>query len=185
MRSYEVARNVFSFIEFCGWALVVIGGVVGIGMAASVSEYGGAGATVSSLLVGGSIAFAGLVSVAFVQAGRATVDTAEYTQQMLQIARDQLEVSRQGLKQDDTSPQSYVTAVETDGGNKTSGKATFTEELPEPKPASNDHSVTQNSDDSIEYRGVNIVHVGGNYLVGGTPYRSVDFAKKAIDRSLK
>ena len=56
-------------------------------------------ATLTGLLPGLAISFAGFIGLALVQIGRAAVDTAEYTQQMLQIARDQLQVSKQGLNQ--------------------------------------------------------------------------------------
>ncbi|PWE34094.1 hypothetical protein DDZ14_02750 [Maritimibacter sp. 55A14] len=48
------------------------------------------------------------------QNGRATVDMAEYTQQMLKIARDQLEVSKQALRQGGALDQGYA-ALNTTG----------------------------------------------------------------------
>jgi hypothetical protein len=99
MRSYEVARKILSFLEFCAWFVVVIGVVIALIGAGGGSRYGGVGAGFLAMAPGIGIGMAGLMLVAFVQMARATVDTAEYTQQMLKISRDQLEVSKQGLKQ--------------------------------------------------------------------------------------
>lgn len=97
MRSYETARTLFSFLAFWAWCVVIAGVLVALVSAAGASQYGGAGAGLLATAPGIGIGIAGLILVAFVQMGRATVDTAEYTQQMLKIARDQLEVSQQGL----------------------------------------------------------------------------------------
>ena len=108
MRSYEVARTLFSFLAFCAWSIVVVGVLVALIGAGGGSRYGGAGAGLLAMVPGLSIGIAGLLLVAFVQIGRATVDTAEYSQQMLKVARDQLDVSKQGLKQDQALSQSFA-----------------------------------------------------------------------------
>jgi len=97
MRSYEAARTLFSFLAFCAWSVVIIGVLVALIGAGGGSRYGGAGAGLLAMAPGIGIGISGLILVAFVQMGRAGVDTAEYTQQMLKIARDQLEISRQSL----------------------------------------------------------------------------------------
>jgi hypothetical protein len=111
MRSYEVARTLFSFLAFCAWSIVVVGGLVALIGAGGGSRYGGAGAGLLAMVPGLSIGIAGLLLVAFVQIGRATVDTAEYTQQMLKISRDQLEISKQGLNTQNSVPATYTGVV--------------------------------------------------------------------------
>jgi len=111
MRSYEAARSLFSFLAFVAWSVVVIGVLVALMSAAGGSQFGGSGAALLAMIPGIGIGITGFILVAFVQMGRATVDTAEYTQQMLQLSRDQLEVSKQGLKLKDAGPQTFAAAV--------------------------------------------------------------------------
>ncbi len=64
------------------------------------------------MVPGIGIGITGFILVAFVQMGRATVDTAEYTQQMLKLSRDQLEVSKQSLKVQNSAPQTFAAATQ-------------------------------------------------------------------------
>lgn len=89
MKSYEVARKFFSFFEVVGWIGVGLGVLVGV----AVAEKAGA----SGLIFGAVLSIASLFSIVILQVGRATVDTAEYSQQMLKIMRDQQVRSRHGL----------------------------------------------------------------------------------------
>ena len=50
----------------------------------------------------------GLVMLVMAQMGRAGVDTAEYSQQMLQASRDHMEVSRQLVRQGEKLEQGYA-----------------------------------------------------------------------------
>jgi hypothetical protein len=99
MRSYEAARSLFSFLAFVAWMVIIAGVLIALIGAKGASIYGGAGAGLLAAMPGIGIAMMGFLQLAFVQIGRAGVDTAEYTQQMLKISRDQLEVSQQSLKQ--------------------------------------------------------------------------------------
>lgn len=111
MRSYEAARSLFSFLAFCAWSVVIIGVLVALVAGEGGSRYGG-GAGLLAMVPGIGFGLAGLLLVAFVQMGRATVDTAEYTQQMLKVARDQLEVSKQALNQGSAVGKSFVGITE-------------------------------------------------------------------------
>ena len=119
MRSYEAARSLFSFLAFIAWSVVVIGVFVALISAAGASKYGGGGAGLLAMVPGIGIGITGFILVAFVQMGRATVDTAEYTQQMLKLSRDQLEVSKQGLKLQNAVPQTFVAAAQTKSTQET------------------------------------------------------------------
>lgn len=112
MRSYGAARSLFSFLAFMAWSVVVIGVIVALVSAAGASRYGSGGAGLLAMVPGLGIGIAGFILVAFVQMGRAAVDTAEYTQQMLKIARDQLEVSRQALTPGNRDVASFTAKVE-------------------------------------------------------------------------
>jgi hypothetical protein len=99
MRSYEAARSLFSFLGFMSWLVIIAGALAALAGAKASSIYGGGTAGLLAAMPGIGIAVLGFVLLAFVQMGRATVDSAEYGQQMLKIARDQLELSKQSLKQ--------------------------------------------------------------------------------------
>lgn len=114
MRSYEAARSLFGILAFLAWAVVAIGVVAAFIGAESVPSYAGDEMVLLALAPGIGIGILGLVLVAFVQMGRANVDTAEYTQQMLKISRDQLDVSRQALKQGASAPQGFAGMAQDD-----------------------------------------------------------------------
>ena len=100
MRSYGAARTCFSILGFLSWAVIIFGALialVGIGTMGQMSRgYGGPSmAGLAGVLPGAIVMFLGFLGLVGVQMGRATVDTAEYTQQGLKIAREQLEISKQ------------------------------------------------------------------------------------------
>jgi len=98
MRSYSTARKIFSFLEFVGWAVVVIGVIAVLALLQASSGYAPSGIGFMGFMAGMLIALVGLLFVGAVQSWRAQVDSAEYSQQMLKIARDQFEVSKESLK---------------------------------------------------------------------------------------
>lgn len=115
MRSYEAARGLFSFLGFCSWAVIVLGGIIAlVGGAAVGSGFGqdpsGAQAIMQAL-PGIAMSLLGVYGLALVQMGRAGVDSAKHGQQALQVARDHLEVSRQLIAQTHASPTSYKQAT--------------------------------------------------------------------------
>ena len=182
MRSYEVARSLFSFLAFCAWSIVVIGVLVALIGAGGGSRYGGAGAGLLAMVPGLSIGIAGLLLVAFVQIGRATVDTAEYSQQMLKVSRDQLEVSKQVLKLQNAVPQTFTTTMQTESGqetqksfasqtDKTSPQGRMVENL-KPEPT---------VDQSTIYQGKIIRDQKGKFIYKNMPFDTLLAAKESID----
>lgn len=173
MRSYEAARTLFSFLGFMAWLVIITGVLVALVGAGGGSRYGGAGAGLFAMVPGFSIATAGFIQLAFVQMGRATVDTAEYTQQMLKIARDQLEVSNQALKQGHDGAASFSTKSDTKQTEPEKGidskKVLIT---PNPK---------EEVSKDIEYNGKLIVSFGSAYHCNGVPFKTIEEAKHYID----
>lgn len=107
MRSYENARGLFSFLEFLAWSGAVLGiAIIFVSIEAASRSFGGAG--VLAAMPGIAISLFSLIWVAIIQVARAGVDTAELTQQSLKVARDQLEVSKQALKQGDIAQRSFA-----------------------------------------------------------------------------
>jgi hypothetical protein len=184
MRSYEVARTLFSFLAFCAWSIVVVGGLVALIGAGGGSRYGGAGAGLLAMVPGLSIGIAGLLLVAFVQIGRATVDTAEYSQQMLKVARDQLDVSKQGLKQQNAMPQSFSAAGKTGNSQRSepssSGQAGKTMAT---APSHRTGEVDKIPAAESEYRGKTIKSHNGRFTCEAIHFHTLDAAKEYIDSS--
>lgn len=102
MRSYEAARGLFSFMSFLAWTIIIIGGllaVLGAAQGHELNPYQPEVSTVLALIPGVLLCLLGFGLLAMSQVGRASVDTAEYSQQMLQLSRESLEVSKQSLRQ--------------------------------------------------------------------------------------
>ena len=112
MRSYEAARGLFSFLGICSWGIIIVGGIVAMAATAAIgSAMGGNAAGMKLLLAalpGAGISLLGLYGLALVQMARAGVDSAEYGQQSLGVARQQLEVSREALTQGKQLAASYA-----------------------------------------------------------------------------
>ena len=182
MRSYEAARSLFSFLAFMAWSSVVSGVLLALISAAGASKYGGSGAGIIAMVPGIVIAIVGCIQLAFVQMGRATVDTAEYTQQMLKLSRDQLEVSKQSLKAQNSAPQTFAAA--TQQGSNQDQKASFASQ------ANNAESSGQTISDSgpgnfvpedTIYRGKTIRAEKGKFLYKGVPFDTLGAAKDYVD----
>lgn len=190
MRSYEAARTLFSFLAFCAWSVVIIGVIVALIGASGGSRYGGAGAGLLAMVPGIGIAIAGLLLLAFVQMGRAGVDTAEYTQQMLKISRDQLEVSRQALKGDGHQPNRFEAIKKTEKpsvgfetGDFASNGGVIGKEEPTVKIPSAAPAMLEG--ETLEHFGTKITRENGMYVVGGMSYDSISHAKNYAERKAK
>ena len=185
MRSYEAARSLFSFLGFIAWSVVVLGVLVALVSAAGGSRFGGAGAGLLAMVPGVAIGIAGFILVAFVQMGRATVDTAEYTQQMLKIARDQLDVSKQGLNQGKVLEQGFA-ALKSAPEERPAASFADTTSDASPTKASNSQSKLKlapasKSVETIEYSGKEIHIENGKALYNGISFDTLGKAKDYID----
>lgn len=106
-RDYSFARSLFGFLSFIGWTLIVVGviySIVGASAGGTIGGYAGkGGGALLGFLIGmsaglGLVTF-GMLVLAVVQIGRAGIDKAENTQDLLGVARDQLAVLRTGQAQ--------------------------------------------------------------------------------------
>ncbi|MCK0138925.1 hypothetical protein [Aliiroseovarius sp. F47248L] len=174
LRSYDVARKTFSFLEFIGWSVVVLGIFVGLILASSAGRYAGDGQKFLLFLTGASGSLIGLFLVGAVQNWRAGVDSAEYGQQALKVAREQLEISKQSLKRQDTDSRSF-SAQKAVVGEKPG--ASF--ERTEPS-----LSRQSNGEDPGRHRGHNIYHIGSTYRAVGQVFPTHADAVAAIDAKL-
>lgn len=175
MRSYNMARSMFSIMEAIGWIVVVLSVVVGILLSATAGRYASGTEKLVLFLAGASGSIGGIVIVAAVQNWRANVDTAEYTQQMLKIARDQLDVSRQSLKSN-APPQSFFDAQADQTPAAPPTRSSFASA---PAPAKPEPSLaiesSSPSPDKIE-------QIDGKYSYNGIPFDSLEKAERYVEQ---
>ena len=187
MRSYQAARTFFSILGFLSWCIIVLGViVVVIGMAAAGQTGRGFGgpamAGLAMLPFGIVIAFLGFLGLVFVQSGRANVDTAELTQQGLKIAREQLEISKQALKQGAILEQGYAALQAAKANLQTEKPAASTSSYSDAKPATDIRSNgAPSSSDAIDHKGTTIRVVEAGYAVGDAVFDALDNAKAHIE----
>ncbi len=178
MRSYEAARSLFSFLGFCAWSVIVLGGLVAMVAGGAVSNgFGGSPSGLQVMLAaipGLTLALIGFLMLAQVQVGRTSVDTAEYSQQTLDVSRKQLEVSKQALELNRSRAASYegrmpVTAS-SEAVNEAGSAASYSNE-----PASDMGATKQASEPPAKNE---IVYKDGKYFVGVNSFLSrVDAAR--------
>jgi hypothetical protein len=178
MRSYGAARGLFSFISVAAWLFIIggaIGAVVGSAilqdMAHSNRDVAGLVGTIPGILV----SIMGFFTLAMAQMGRAGVDSAEYGQQMLQVARDHLDVSRQSLRKGDQPPTTYTAQKPVDDTSKSGGYATLSDRKALSVPAAEDARI------SLTYKGRTIISDHGNYQLDGRSYPSLEAVHAHID----
>ncbi len=163
MQSYSAARSLFSFIAFVAWSAIIVGGIVTFLAAVAISQFNGSlPAVISAALPGLVICLFGFLALVMVQIGRAAVDSAEYGQQALQVARDQLAFAKQvHLERDTHRPEtaaSFATA--------------------ETKPAAAPPAERQN----VTHNGTAITaNPDGTYLVSNQVFDTLDAAKTYLD----
>lgn len=130
-RSYEVARKIFSILEFVGWCVVVLGLIAGFVMVEGAGRYASDGQQFLLFLSGASGSIVGLFLVGLVQFFRSGVDSAEYAQQGLYVAREQLDVSRQLLKKQREDRHSFADLSTTDEQSAGAAFGSFASSSPE------------------------------------------------------
>lgn len=188
MRSYEAARSLFSMLSTLAWGLIVIGGILAFFGGASAAEmvrWNGGSALLAffmGMVPGLGLATAGFWSLVFAQIGRAGVDTAEYSQQMLQISRDQLEVSRQTLLQGEDVKNSFAALKAAPQGTPTSASyADLKAESKDEVPGSDQALPASSVPETVEYKGREIQTLEKGYQFSGLEFASLEAAKSYVD----
>ncbi|UWR13405.1 hypothetical protein [Sulfitobacter mediterraneus] len=197
MRSYETARSLFSFLEVMAWIMVVAGIIIAFGGASAASLFSRSSAGLMGALPGIVIAILGLFMVAQVQGNRATVDSAEFSQQMLKLTREHLEVSKQALKQGNSVAQSFAALPAPGESAPHAGFGTLaTETKPSKQRETLANRELQNSsegmpppgsmrpadDTAIKYKGKEIVFSEGRYSFAKMSFSSLERAESYIDQ---
>jgi hypothetical protein len=186
--NYGAARSVLGLAEIILWCGIGGGIILAIiaGGAAS-NGFGGVGAGLAAAMPGIAISVFSFIGVVMIQVAKASVDTADYTFQMLGIARDQLAVSKEANKQlkapqsfaeDRKSPPKHETrdqhAVQGQGANDARSSGTVST----PKLA---HSSATDAKD-WDYRSKRIHYTShGAFLVEGRTFETLEKAKLHVD----
>jgi hypothetical protein len=111
MRSYHAARAVFTLFSTLAWIVILAGGalaVISSGLAAERAGFGNEMVALMAAIPGAILSLLGFVMLVLSQIGRAGVDTAEYSQQILKASRDHMEVSQQLVRQGEKLEQGYA-----------------------------------------------------------------------------
>jgi hypothetical protein len=191
MRSYGAARSLFSIVSLFAWAMI-IAGVIGVFAGGSIAgewarwnrvpeEIGLLLGIVPGIILT-VIGFLGLVTA---QMGRSGVDSAEYGQQMLQIARDHLEISRQTLHKGEAPRLSFEALSE---GRSDAGTASYAGHLGQAGIAADPTSVPPDSMSQpalIAYKGREIAALEQGFHFAGTAFETLSEAQTHIDQLVR
>ena len=208
MRSYDTSRTIFGLVEALAWCGVIAGGFMfAIGMSAIFGS-GRMGGQVGVILMIPGVIFLvfGFLTIVMIQTARAGVDTAELTGQVLKVARDQLEVSQQLLRQNDTMRMSYAAlagkspedrplanygtlAAASNGKDKTSAPGLVPGSEGSDRsdlgtqilPATGTKAREALPHGAIPFLGYTILPQSGNFWVGDQFFTSLDAAKRYVE----
>lgn len=184
MRSYEAARSLFGFLSFLSWVVIIIGGFAALFGGAAASEMRGYGGELIGFMAGAVpgliLALMGFFGLVFAQIGRAGVDTAEYSQQSLQISREQLDVSRQALRHGEEVKNGFASlktqlatpAIASYFGHDTKAPETAPATTPAP---------TATYAKAIEYKGQRIQVLDHGYHFASTFFTTLEAAHTYVD----
>lgn len=189
MRSYVAAREFLGFLSFVAWCVIILGVVFAFGAGSAVSQTrgfgvgGGAMAGMMAALPGLILAFLGFLGLVLVQLGRAGIDTAEYTQQMLKIARDQLDVSQQALRSG-VKAESGFTAL-----NSRAPESIADDPVPHTRRGPEESQVPTDGAtkgahpiSDFSYRGRRVRVANGKYQYNGMSFSSAEAVKGHLDQ---
>lgn len=191
MRSYEAARGYFSVMAFFAWCVIALGTVavlIGLGAAGQMGRGFGMGpspaAVIATIIPGAALAFAGFLGLVFCQMGRAGVDTAEYAQQSLKIARESLEISKQSLKQQSAVRDPSYAALQATKHKLRSDADTPASASYGDKPPQVDAPDTPHPEpvETYEHNGRTITFDGQYYHFAKMTFAELDFAKSYINQ---
>ncbi len=169
--------------------------VGGLGAGSQMSGFGGgrrSGMAILAALPGLGLGFIGFIGLVLSQMGRAGVDSAEYGQQMLKIARDQLAVSERAIKQSQAAAENFAALkIVTPDATPATGfenRITGAEELglgsdADARPLDESEAVESPAPQvAIEHRGRQIDIVDGEYRIGTMRFKELEYAKAYIDK---
>lgn len=179
MQSYQAARGLFGFLGFCSWIVIIVGGLAAFGGFATAASTVRNASMLTSLLwtvPGLLLAVVGLYGLAVVQMGRAGVDTAEYTQQMLKVSRDHFEHSKR------TYADLHQGTLHAKGYTSSDGPEAISYDTDEPSVGYENQSQEATSLDPelLSFEGQTIERTETGFLVGNSTFPSLEDAKSFV-----
>ncbi len=185
MRSYEAARSLFAFLSFLSWVVIILGGFAALFGGAAASEMMRYGEQFIGLIAGAIpgliLALMGFFGLAFAQIGRAGVDTAEYSQQSLQISREQLEVSRQALRHGEEVKNGFASLKAQAAPPVTASYAGINGQKRNDVPAEDLPVSAATYAKTIDYNGQRIQVLDHGYHFASTFFTTLEAAHKYVD----
>ena len=208
MRSYGLARFIFGVIGFFGGLIVLTGGVIAVVGAYIAMQYWPlepetiwAGAFLG-VVPGIWVSMNGFFLIAAVQNSRADVDVAEYSQQILDVSRKQLEAVRELARAAPRSAvgferlpqaQSEASAQSGEAWSTLKQESSAESRKPRSNPTSDDDRTSKELDTNrsapitlpngdLEYRGKAIRRDQDVYIYAGQTFSDLDAAKTAVDQ---
>ncbi len=194
--NYGAARGILGLFEKVSWVVIAFGILLVLGAGAGASQ-AFAMPFVLAALPGLFICLVGFVCLVLVQMVKANVDTADYTYQVLSVARDQLEVSRQALQKSEQAI-TYAARQATSTTAAASAQAEPAEAnqqasyaaRPEPPQATGEAAIpsfmrsdagTTSANKITNYRGAQIERTIHGYSVRNRTFATLELAKNAVD----
>ena len=174
--NYGASRVVLSIFEFIAWIILCVGIIVVsslIGVA--TRNFGGSGLMV--LVPGVVFCIVSVLIITVIQMARSSVDTADYTYQMLSVARENLDVSKRALKKQATALSFADRPPVAISENPARAEAPGTASYAAP-PASSEPKDTALDWD---YRDTRIHRTQEGYLVEGQVFETLELAKNFVD----
>lgn len=179
MRDYTAARTVFGILEFVAWVAVIGGLIVAVVGATAATGFSGRAAGLMGAIPGLAMSFLGIIAAATVQFYRAGVDSAENSGQMLEIAKEQLQMAR---KAHGATP--LPTAKSSADPVRTDTKPPV--DVAEFDPLTFGGSTrpvafgTTPGSETVGYNGEEIAVIDGKYHWGEQSFQTIEAAKAAI-----
>lgn len=187
MREYTTARTIFGILEFVAWVAIVGGIIFAITGASAATGFSGRSAGLLGAVPGLLFAFIGIIAVAIVQSSRANVDTAEMTGKMLQISKEQLQLTKDAQKASFAVKAAPAKPAATKPAEPATNPTDFDPvKLAERKPNGQDappkveaatNTVYQYK---VEHQGETIGLANGKAIWGGQSFDTVDAAKEYV-----
>ncbi len=194
--NYGAARSILGISEILLWCGVGLGVIVALGAGGAASRGFGASGMVAAA-PGIAISLFCFIGIVQVQMSKAAVDTADYTYQMLGIARDQLAVSKRAMNPR-TEARTYsaskaetglsatqkppVAQDQSRGAEGSRARGAVSTEIDDNLPSflQSEQALSQ-SPQSTQHRGRQINRTIHGFLVEGHTFANLELAKNHID----
>ena len=183
MRSYEAARGYFSFLSFVAWCAILGGLLLALGVgfpAAQITRGLPIVAFAVAAMPGIFLMLIGFFGLVYVQTARATVDSAEYAQQTLKLAREQHHVGKQLLALAQASEEKAGYEAVAEAAELTN--VSYDTDPPKTDTPKSEPLIPPEMPIASTYKGQRIQEFRDFVLVDDDRFSSLEAARTAIDK---